>query len=166
MAEYAQPQKKADWDVGVRQTVAADRKTVWAFLVGEGLPLWLGKTSVLAPQKGATFETDDDISGRVLSVQPGVGLRITWQPGEWSRASTLQLTLKDADGGTAISFHQEKLSTRDERKMMLGRWKGAMLDIEKALTRSTKQPSKPDAGRKPSAAKNPAAKKSAAPKKR
>jgi uncharacterized protein YndB with AHSA1/START domain len=138
MADYAKPNSTAGWDVGVRQTVPADRKTVWAFLTGEGLPLWLGKTKALTLQKGAAYETDDDISGRVLSVQPGVGLRVVWQPGEWSHASTLQLTLKDSPEGTVISFNQEKLTSRDERKMMLGRWKGVVQDIEKALKRKTK----------------------------
>jgi uncharacterized protein YndB with AHSA1/START domain len=138
MADYAKPNSTAGWDVGVRHAVAADRKTVWTFLTGEGLPLWLGKTKALTLQKGAAYETDDDISGRVLSVQPGVGLRVVWQPGEWNHASTLQLTLKDSAEGTVVSFNQEKLTSRDERKMMLGRWKGVVQDIEKALARKTK----------------------------
>jgi uncharacterized protein YndB with AHSA1/START domain len=138
MADFRGPNTSAGWDVGVRQPVAGDRKSVWAFLVGEGLPLWLGKTKTLPLVKGAAYETDDDITGRVLSVQPGVDLRVSWRPGEWNHDSTLQLSLKEADGVTTISFHQQKLTSRDERKMMLGRWKGVASDLEKALKRRTK----------------------------
>lgn len=138
MADFRGPNTSAGWDVGVRQSVAGDRKSVWAFLVGEGLPLWLGKTKTLPLVKGAAYETDDDITGRVLSVQPGVDLRVSWRPGEWNHDSTLQLSLKEADGMTTISFHQQKLTSRDERKMMLGRWKGVASDLEKALKRRAK----------------------------
>jgi uncharacterized protein YndB with AHSA1/START domain len=138
MADFRGPNTSAGWDVGVRQAVAADRKTVWAFLMGEGLPLWLGKTTKLPLVKGAAYETDDDITGRVLSVQPGVDLRVSWRPGEWNHDSTLQLSLKEAGGVTTISFHQQKLTSRDERKMMLGRWKGVASDLEKALKRKAK----------------------------
>jgi uncharacterized protein YndB with AHSA1/START domain len=138
MADFRGPNTSAGWDVGVRQAVAGDRKSVWAFLVGEGLPLWLGQTKTLPLVKGAAYETDDDITGRVLSVQPGVDLRVSWRPGEWNHDSTLQLSLKEADGVTTISFHQQKLTSRDERKMMLGRWKGVASDLEKALKRRAK----------------------------
>lgn len=138
MADFRKPNSSAGWDVGVKQTVAGSRKTVWAFLVGEGLPLWLGQTSTLPLVKGAAYETDDDISGRVLSVQPGVDLRVSWRPGEWNHDSTLQLSLTEADGATTISFRQQKLTSRDERKMMLGRWKGVAGDLEKALKRHAK----------------------------
>ena len=138
MADFRGPNTSAGWDVGVKQTVPGSRKAVWAFLMGEGLPLWLGKTTKLPLVKGAAYETDDDITGRVLSVQPGVDLRVSWRPGEWNHDSTLQLSLKEADGATTISFHQQKLTSRDERKMMLGRWKGVASDLEKALKRQAK----------------------------
>jgi hypothetical protein len=63
---------------------------------------------------------------------------VSWRPGEWNHDSTLQLSLKEADGVTTISFHQQKLTSRDERKMMLGRWKGVASDLEKALKRQAK----------------------------
>lgn len=138
MADPHGARPSTGWDVGVRQTVAGDRTRVWAFLMGEGLPLWLGQTTALTLQKGAVYETDDDISGRVLSVQPGVALRVAWQPGEWSHESVLQLSLKEAPGGTTIDFHQLKLTSRDERRMMLGRWKGVLDDIEQALKKAAR----------------------------
>jgi len=122
----------AGWEVGVRRTVDAPAPAVWAFLLGDGLPLWLGNTKLIL-EKGATYATDDDISGTVLSVTDGLRIRITWQPREWNHDSTLQLTVKEAATGTTIAFHQERLSGREERKIMLGHWKDVVQELGDAL---------------------------------
>jgi uncharacterized protein YndB with AHSA1/START domain len=121
--------KDAGWEVGVRTTVDAPLDTVWAFVLGPGLPLWLGNTT-LTLEKGAPYATDDDIRGRILSYTPGLRIRISWQPGEWDHDSTLQLTVREAATGTTIAFHQERLSGREERKIMLGHWKDVVAQLE------------------------------------
>jgi len=125
--------KDAGWEVGVRRTVAAPLDEVWQFLLGDGLPLWLGNTTLVL-QKGAEWQTDDDIRGRILSYTDGFRVRTTWQPGEWDHDSTLQLTVKEAATGTTIAFYQERLSGRDERKIMLGHWKEVVETLDRALT--------------------------------
>jgi uncharacterized protein YndB with AHSA1/START domain len=134
MAETTGLTRAAGWEVGVRRTVAAPVETVWAFLVGDGLPIWLGRT-VLTPEKGAPYATDDDISGSILSFTDGFRIRLTWQPVEWDHDSTLQLTVREAASGTGttIGFHQERLSGRDERKIMLGHWKDVVQQLDDAL---------------------------------
>jgi uncharacterized protein YndB with AHSA1/START domain len=124
--------KDAGWEVGVRTTVDAPVDTVWAFLLGRGLPLWLGSTD-LTLEKGATYETDDDISGTVLSYTEGLRIRLSWRPEEWDHDSTLQLTVKEAATGTTIGFHQERLSGREERKIMLGHWKEVVQQLDDAI---------------------------------
>jgi uncharacterized protein YndB with AHSA1/START domain len=124
--------KDAGWEVGVRKTVDAPAPTVWAFLLGAGLPLWLGRTT-LALEKGAAYETDDDIRGTVLSYTEGLRVRLSWQPGEWNHDSTLQLTVRAAETGTTIAFHQERLSGREERKIMLGHWKDVVQELDDAI---------------------------------
>jgi len=124
--------KDAGWEVGVRKTVDAPINTVWEFLLGDGLPLWLGNTD-LALEKGAAFETDDDISGTVLSYTEGLRVRLSWRPEEWNHDSTLQLTVKEAPTGTTIAFHQERLSGREERKIMLGHWKEVVQTLDDAI---------------------------------
>jgi uncharacterized protein YndB with AHSA1/START domain len=124
--------KDAGWEVGVRQTVDAPIDTVWAFLLGGGLPLWLGNTD-LTLEKGAEYATDDDISGTVLSYTEGVRIRLSWRPEEWNHDSTLQLTVKEAATGTTIGFHQERLSGREERKIMLGHWKDVVQQLDDAI---------------------------------
>jgi uncharacterized protein YndB with AHSA1/START domain len=124
--------KDAGWEVGVRTTVGAPLATVWTFLLGDGLPLWLGNTT-LRLEKGAPYETDDDIRGTILSYTEGLRIRLSWQPGEWDHDSTLQLTVKTAETGTTIAFHQERLSGREERKIMLGHWKGVLQELDDTI---------------------------------
>src|ERR1700712_3845695 len=137
MAESRRPDntgqtKDAGWEVGVRKTVDAPLNVVWTFLLGPGLPLWLGNTT-LNLEKGAAYETDDDIPGTVLTFTDGSRVRLTWQPGEWNHDSTLQLTLKETATGTTIAFHQERLSGREERKIMLGHWKDVVQQLDDAI---------------------------------
>lgn len=128
--------KDAGWEVGVRKTVAAPLPQVWSFLLGKGLPLWLGNTT-LPREKGAAYQTDDEISGTVLSYTEGLRVRLSWQPSEWNHDSTLQLTVREAATGTTIAFHQERLSGREERKIMLGHWKEVVQDLEDAILASS-----------------------------
>jgi uncharacterized protein YndB with AHSA1/START domain len=128
----AAPAKDAGFEVGVRKVVDAPKNKVWAFVIGAGLPIWLGNTT-LTLEKNAAYETDDDIRGTVLTFTEGSRIRLTWQPGEWNHDSMLQLTLKDAEGGTTIAFQQEKLSGREERKIMLGHWKDVVQQLDDAL---------------------------------
>lgn len=125
--------KDAGWEVGVRRTVAAPVDVVWTFLLGPGLELWLGRTR-LTLEKGAPYATDDEIGGRILSYTEGTRIRLSWQPSEWDHDSTLQLTVREAATGTTIGFHQEKLSGRDERKIMLGHWKDVVQRLDDALS--------------------------------
>jgi uncharacterized protein YndB with AHSA1/START domain len=122
----------AGWEVGVRTTVDAVVDRVWAFLLGDGLPLWLGNTT-LTLEKGEPYATDDGISGRILGFTEGSRIRMTWQPDEWNHDSTLRLTVREAANGTTIEFHQERLSGRDERRIMLGHWKDVVAELEAAL---------------------------------
>jgi uncharacterized protein YndB with AHSA1/START domain len=124
--------KDAGWEVGVRKTVDAPPARVWEFLLGEGLPIWLGNTT-LTLEKGAPWATDDDIAGTIVSYTAGLRVRLTWQPGEWDHDSTLQLTVREAAGGTTIAFHQERLSGREERRIMLGHWKDVVQQLDDAL---------------------------------
>ena len=45
----------------------------------------------------------------------------------------VQVTVKEAPGGTTIGFHHERLADRDERRMMLGHWKNVVADLADAL---------------------------------
>jgi uncharacterized protein YndB with AHSA1/START domain len=135
----AQKRQDAGWKVGVRTTVTTPVDVAWKFLLGEGLPLWLGRTT-LKHDKGAKYQTDDDIRGETVSFAEGFRVRVTWQPGEWDHDSTLQLTVKAAAAtsgadGTLVEFEHTRLTGREERKIMLGHWKDVLGDIEAALNK-------------------------------
>lgn len=135
MSDSTGKTKDAGWEVGVRTTVAVPVAEAWTFLLGDGLEIWLGNTTLVL-EKGAAWQTDDDIRGQIISCTENLRLRMTWQPGEWDHDSTLQVTVKEAATGTTIGFHQERLSGRDERRIMLGHWKTVAGQIEDALGRA------------------------------
>ena len=126
--------KDAGWEVGVRKTVALPLPAVWQFLLGEGISLWLGDTT-LPTDKGASYETADGVHGTVRSFTDEAKIRLTWRPADWPHDTTLQVTVKEAPGGTTIGFHHERLADRDERRMMLGHWKNVVADLAEALDR-------------------------------
>jgi uncharacterized protein YndB with AHSA1/START domain len=126
--------KDAGWEVGVRKTVAAPLPEVWEFLLGDGLSLWLGE-GTLPHEKGATYVMADGVRGQVRSFADNQKIRLSWRPDDWPHDTTLQVTVKEAPGGTTIGFHHEQLADRDERRMMLGHWKNVTADLAEALQR-------------------------------
>ena len=123
--------KDAGWEMGVRTTVPAPLPAVWGFLLGEGLPLWLGEIDALPAEKGAQYATADGVRGSIRSFTEGLRVRLSWQPDDWPHDTILQVTVKPAATGTTIGFHHEKLADRDERRMMLGHWKTVAAAIER-----------------------------------
>jgi uncharacterized protein YndB with AHSA1/START domain len=126
--------KDAGWQVGVRTTVPAPVATVWQYLTGEGLLVWLGEINALPTEKGAEFVTADGVRGSIRSWTDGTRIRISWQPSDWPHDTTLQLTLREVATGTTIGIHHEKLADREERKLMLGHWKNVAAAFDGAFT--------------------------------
>lgn len=118
--------KDAGWEMGVRDTVAATVPAVWAYLLGDGLPVWLGEIDALPTEKGAAYATKDGVRGSIRSFAADYRVRLTWQPEDWPHDSTLQLTVKQMATGTSVAFHHDRLADRDERRMMLGHWKNVV----------------------------------------
>ena len=121
--------------MGVRVTVEAPLPAVWDYLLGEGLPLWLGEINTLPTEKGAAFETRDGLRGTIRSYTEHLRVRMTWQPDDWPHDTLLQVTVKEAATGTTIGFHHEKLADREERKLMLGHWKNVIAQLANHFTR-------------------------------
>ena len=126
--------KDAGWEVGVRKTVAASPTVVWEYLLGDGLGLWLGKTT-LPTSKGAAYETADGVRGTLRTLTAGSKIRVSWRPDDWPHDTILQVSVKEAPGGTTIAIQHEQLADRDERRMMLGHWKNVVADLAHAIDR-------------------------------
>jgi len=122
--------KDAGWELGVRTTVAAPVPEVWAYLLTDGLKIWLGDIDVLPTEKAEAFETRDGVRGVIRSFTERSKVRLSWQPDDWPHDTILQVTVKEAATGTTVGFHHEKLADREERKLMLGHWKNVAAAIE------------------------------------
>ncbi|MBL5975260.1 MAG: SRPBCC domain-containing protein [Candidatus Leucobacter sulfamidivorax] len=133
MTETTGLAKDAGWQMGVRRTLPLPPEPVWEFLLGAGLPLWLGRT-VLGQEAGEAYATDAGVRGEVRSRTEGRRVRLTWQPPDWSHDTTLQLTVLPAATGTTIAFHQDRLASAAERAEMLAHWTAVLDDIRAAIT--------------------------------
>jgi len=120
------------WEVGVRQRVAASSAVVWEFLLGDGLPLWLGETT-LPHAQGEAYRTADGVAGEVRAYTENTKVRLTWHPDDWPHDTMLQVSVKEAAGGTTIVIHHERLADREERRMMLGHWKNVAAHLAAAF---------------------------------
>lgn len=106
------------FQIGVRRTLAVPLDDAWRWLTSpEGVRAWLGEAEGLSFAKGAAYRTADGSRGEVRVFEAGHHLRLTWQPPDWPRASTIQLrVIPSAGGNTTIAFHQEHLPGPDERE--------------------------------------------------
>lgn len=66
--------KDAGWQVGVSRTVPVQRSQVWIFLLGPGLPLWLGVDQL--GSVGSHYESGR-AAGEVRSLSENARVRVT-----------------------------------------------------------------------------------------
>jgi hypothetical protein len=124
--------KDAGWEAGVRRTVPVEATVVWAYLTGDGLPTWLGKTKLMrAPN--FPYETAEGTHGVIRGWSERRRIRLTWQPSAWTHEATVQMTLIPVKLSTTIAFYVEGLEGAGEREAMIAHW-GSVLDkIESEL---------------------------------
>lgn len=126
--------KDTGYEFGIRKTIAITNNQAWKFLTSlEGIHLWLGEVSDFHLNKGYSYQTADGITGEVRIVNPEVNIRLTWQPADWSKSSTVQIRIIPAGEKTTISFHQENLPNAESRERMRQHWTGVIKAIEKQL---------------------------------
>lgn len=121
----------AGFQVGVQKTLAAPLDELWTLLIGDGgVASWLGEDVPLRLEEGARYGADDGPSGEVRVVVPGDRIRLTWQPGQWPRPSTLQVRLtRKEDGRTVVSVHHEHLPDRATRDAMRVKWREVLAGL-------------------------------------
>ncbi|GCE31686.1 hypothetical protein KDA_71700 [Dictyobacter alpinus] len=123
--------RTAGFQIGVRRTFTVSIKTAWDFLISaKGQRIWLGANDPLQFIEGSSYTTADGTSGMVRVVNPGVNLRLTWQPPSWTHASTIQIRTIQSGANTTISFHQERLAGALEREQMRRHWQQVLTHIE------------------------------------
>lgn len=120
------------FQVGVSKTLPIVSKKAWEMLISsKGMKLWLGKGVKANPIKGRTYSTRDGITGEFRVVTKMSHMRLSWQPPEWEKPSTLQVRVVPGGAGrSVISFHHEGLPGAKEREDMRLRWQQVLLTLE------------------------------------
>ena len=124
----------ADFQIGVQKTLPVPSGVVWALLTeGAGRDCWLGRTGPLEFRKGERYETADGYRGEIRSCVPGERVRLTWDHPALAQTSTLQIYLAPSGERTSVRFHQERLSSLDERELMREHWREVLADLARLV---------------------------------
>lgn len=127
--------KSAGFEVGARRTFAIPAQEAWEFMTShEGVAIWLGVAARLRLAVGETFATRDGVTGVVRVVNPGVNIRLSWQPEGRDKASTVQVRTIPIGEQTVISFHHEGLAGGTEREQMRRHWLSVLDRLQAVLT--------------------------------
>ncbi|MFE5871837.1 SRPBCC domain-containing protein [Streptomyces roseifaciens] len=127
--------KDAGWQIGVSRTLPHPAPAVWDFISSpEGIALWLGPGADLTPERGAPYRTAAGVTGEVRGYRPGDRIRVT------HGTTTVQVALTPAtpaaDGPrTILRFHQDRLTSAEEREQQRAHWQGVMDRVAAALDR-------------------------------
>lgn len=133
--------RDAGFQVGARRTFPVATEQAWAVLTSApGLQLWLGDISDWRLEESIAYQTQDGAGGEIRVVNPGSHLRLTWQPLQWERPSTIQVRLIPNQDKTTISFHQEHLAGPDERAQMKQHWQHVLDELPHLFTLTHNNP--------------------------
>ena len=125
----------ADYQIGVQKTLAVSVDQAWNLLTeGQGRDIWLGSVERLEFRKGEQYHTAEGVWGEIRSVASEQRIRITWCRAGLAQASTLQIYLAPSGEKTSVRFHQERLSSPEERERMRQHWREVLEGLSK-LTR-------------------------------
>lgn len=129
--------KDAGWQIGVSRVVRHPVEEVWDLLMSaEGLACWLGPGAELPSTVGEAYAAHDGTTGELRSLRPHDRVRLTHQPPGQEHATTVQVALTPpASGptGTTIRFHQERLTSAEERERQRAHWQGVVEDLIRLL---------------------------------
>lgn len=126
--------KDVGFQIGVRRTLPIPFEEAWQFLTSEeGVALWLGETAEFDFGEGGSYQLADGAHGEIRVFKPNSHLRLTWQPGDWPRPSTIQLRVVPNGERTTIAFHQEHLPGAEEREERRAYYKAVLARIKEVI---------------------------------
>lgn len=114
------------FQVGVVRTLPVSAPELWERLATQA-ERWLGADATLTLEPGEAYEVPKrrgarGVRGEVRVVKPGQRIRMTWQPDDWRKPATLQLTLVPKARGVSFHVHMEKLPDAKAREAMREHW--------------------------------------------
>lgn len=117
------------FQIGVQRTVAIPAARAWRLLTSPaGVAAWLGEGGVVPLEEGESYRLANG-SGEVRVLRPGQHLRVTWQPGDWPRASTIQARVTPKGEKTVIGFHEEHLPSAETREARRSHFRAALATL-------------------------------------
>ena len=123
---------EAGFEIGVQKTFNLPAEQAWDLLTSTaGLKTWLGDVTGMQFIKGQKYRTSEGVRGEIRSLKPGERIRLTWQPADWSKSSTLQFSIIPKKNRVSIRIHHEKLAGETERSQMRDRWREVLERLEK-----------------------------------
>jgi uncharacterized protein YndB with AHSA1/START domain len=94
----------------------------------------LGEGVTVLPERGEGYETAAGVHGETRSFRELDRVRLTWQPPDWPRDTTLQLAVRSAGAGRAmLVVHQERLADAAQREQQRRHWRGVITALAEAL---------------------------------
>ena len=112
------------FQIGVQRTLPVPVDMAWDLLTeGPGRAIWLGTVDNLEFQKGERYRTSEGVWGEVRSVAAGQRVRLTWHSPMLASPSTLQVYIAPSGEKSSVRFHQERLSSLEERELMGKHWR-------------------------------------------
>jgi uncharacterized protein YndB with AHSA1/START domain len=122
------------YQVGARRTMPVGLKQAWRLITSpDAVKIWLGENPDLRFIKGAVYHLPDGTSGEVRVFKPDSHMRITWQPRDWQKPSTIQIRVIPNGDKTVFAFHQENLPGPDERQQRLVFFKNVLDRLEQLI---------------------------------
>ena len=129
--------KDVGFQIGVRRTLPVNCDEVWRLLTSKkGLQIWLGKGANIEWTKGKAYRLADGTLGEIRVFSPNSHLRITWQPADWPRPSTIQVRVLASKERTTVSFHQEHLPGANAREERRAHFAAAIDELERIISQS------------------------------
>ncbi|MGZ3585329.1 MAG: SRPBCC family protein [Ktedonobacterales bacterium] len=126
--------KTVGFEVGARRTFAISAQEAWELLCSdEGLSIWLGAAPGLRLAVGESYSTKNGATGVIRVINPGMNVRLSWQPAGWVKASTVQVRTIPGGERTVISFHHEGLAAAAEREQMRRHWLSVLDRLQERL---------------------------------
>lgn len=126
--------KDSGWQIGVRRTLPLDRETAWELLISDrGLALWLGEISQIDLVEEGSYTLVNGMSGEFRVFKPYSHLRLTWQPPDWPRPSTIQVRVIPKGEKAVIAFHQEHMPSEAARVERRAHFKGALDSLSEMI---------------------------------
>lgn len=126
---------KGEYMVTATKSMGISAREVWrALLSDRGLKIWLKPLFAVSIEPGTVFETVDGFFGEVRTMKTARRIRMMWNDPNWTRTTTVQITLVDRPKGKSIIVfdHTQIRDTRVQAQMRK-RWRSAADDLASSL---------------------------------